>query len=363
MFKGPWIVLGGILAVAAAVFVASFTDAADGVATPAVQSAKTAKPGGSAPAAPASKSAAKSAADNSICFVCHLDLQKEQLTTIHQAEGIGCPRCHGSSADHMHDEMLMTKPDLLFGRQEVDAMCGKCHEEPHKEKTRQVKAFLEQWRGKDRPNGRVVSDRSICTDCHGTHNIIKNLGSKKSQEKKAEWINAFDGQSLAGWKPSGAAEWRVRSGRIVATPGAQPAVSDLWSQAEYGNLRLSVTFRAEWPIHAGIWLRGTDAAPGPRVEIFDSRQPAAHSGSLLIPSVGLALANLRKDLVDPEGWNTISVELRGDRVQVWANGEEIGAARITGPKKGRIGLHLEGGPNYKDAELSVREILVQRLPD
>lgn len=359
MNKGAWIACGGVLAVIAGISLATPSGAEDGIAPPKGNAAKPiAKPSVSS-----TKPATKAAADNSICFVCHLELQKEQLTVSHQAENIGCVRCHGSSADHMHDEMLMTKPDQLFGRQEVDAMCGKCHEEPHKEKAKEVKAFLDQWRGKDRPNGRVVSDRSICTDCHGTHNIVKALGAKKTQQQEAKWINAFDGRSLAGWKPSGKAVWKVRSGRIVAAPGEQPSASDLWSQAEYGNCRLSVTFRADWPIHAGIWLRGTDAAPGPRVEIFDRQQPPAHSGSVLIPGMGLALCNLRKDLVDPEGWNTISVELRGDRIQVWANGEEIGATRVTGPKKGRIGLHLEGGPSYKNAEISVREILVQPLRD
>jgi hypothetical protein len=82
------------------------------------------------------------------------------------------------------------------------------------------------------------------------------------------------------------------------------------------------------------------------------------TGSLVLPGRGLALVNLRADLFDPEGWNTISVEARGPRVQVWLNGEEIGAVRVSGPAAGRIGLHLEGGPAFAGGELAVREVQV-----
>jgi len=146
-------------------------------------------------------------ADNSLCYVCHLTLQTEEITAKHLAEGIGCEKCHGLSREHMHDEMLMTKPDRLYGRKQVDAMCADCHD--------------------NRP------------------------------------------------------------------------------------------------------------------------------GSVYVPGKGFALLNLREDLLDGDGWNTLTVEVRGPRAAVRLNGEEIGAVVIAGPREAHVGLHA-------DAEIVVREILIQK---
>ena len=298
-------------------------------------------------------------ADNGLCYVCHLTLKTEEITTTHLAEGHACTKCHGPSNDHMQDEMQMTTPDLLYGRTEVDGMCGKCHDDPHEDKPAEVKAFRDKWRGRPRPNGRAITETSICTDCHGTHNIDKELTA--DSDKKAEWVSVFNGTDLAGWHPSGDARWKVKLGRIVATPGPKTH-GDLWLDAAYEDYLMAVTFRVDGPIHAGIWLRATDADRGPRIEIFPSSKPRAFTGSVAVPGKGLALANLREDLFDAGGWNTLSMEVRGQRIAVWLNGAEVGAACCAGPPKGRIGLHIQGGPEHAGAELAVREVQLQKLP-
>jgi len=67
--------------------------------------------------------------ENSKCYVCHLDMKTEELTTDHLDMDVTCDECHGPSTEHMHDEMLMTEPDLKFGRSEVEKMCSNptCH--------------------------------------------------------------------------------------------------------------------------------------------------------------------------------------------------------------------------------------------
>jgi len=65
--------------------------------------------------------------------------------------------------------------------------------------------------------------------------------------------------------------------------------------------------------------------------------------------------------VDRESWNTISARIEGDKVQVWLNGEEIGSVRGVAPAKGKIGLYIEKHPASKSAELSVREVQIQKL--
>jgi len=300
----------------------------------------------------------KKLADNGECYVCHLALKTERITDIHAKEGVGCVKCHGASDDHMQDEMQMTTPDVLWGRRQVDAMCGKCHEEPHEDVEAKVKGFVAKWRGRQRPNGRAVNDKSICTDCHGTHNLDEK---KEFAQRLDEWTALFNGRDLTGWKPSGKADWKVKLGRISATPGS--GGGDLWARTELKNYLLAVTFRTDGPLHAGVWIRGADLKPGPRVEIFEQDDPEAFTGSVSVPDKGLALINLRKDLFDAIGWNTLSIEVRGPRVAVWLNGEDVGAVCCPGNEKGRIGLHVKGGPGRENAKLSVREVLVRELPE
>jgi hypothetical protein len=320
----------------------------------------------------AEKSTGEKPNGNSKCYVCHPILKTEEITTAHLDIGITCDECHGPSVEHMHDEMLMTKPDLLFGRAEVERMCSNptCHKpggdrlvygrQDHKDQAA-VKAFHEKWLHRVRPNGRFITVKSVCTDCHGTHNIVEEDETGPEGEQSGNWIAAFNGRDLTGWRPSGAASWTVKHSQLIGTPGANGKGGTLWTEAVYEDYLLVVTFRAKWPIHAAIWLRAAGSEKGPRVEIFENQKAAACTGSIWVPGKGLALANLRQDLVDRESWNTISVKVRDKRFQVWLNGEEVGAIRADGPAKGKIGLHIETQPAYKDAGLYVREVLIQRL--
>jgi len=271
----------------------------------------------------------------------------------------------------MHDEMLMTKPDLLFGRAEVRSMCSKCHksgqgldyytQQDHKN-PEAIDEFIEKWSGRMRPNGRAATQNSVCTDCHGTHNIANPLKTESEDKQSAEWIAAFNGLDLAGWQHSTNDSWTVKSGRIIGTPRGKPAT--LWTKAEYENFLLAVTFRATWPIRAGIQLRGSRSKPGARVQITEpsgKSKTRVYTGSVLLPGKGLALANLSGDLVDRESWNTLSIKVEGKRIQVWLNGEEIGAIRTEGPEKGRIGLYIGKQIASESTELAVREVLIQPL--
>lgn len=310
---------------------------------------------------------------NSKCYVCHAAMKTEELTVNHLALGVTCDQCHGLSTEHMHDEMLMTKPDLLFGRSEVREICSNCHKpgegrslyglEDHDSKA--VEEFIKKWRGRIRPNGRAVTHDSVCTDCHGTHNITKEAEQQTGNEQPVEWAALFNGSDITGWQSSGDVSWTVKRGRIIAAPGASGKSGVLWTKDEYEDYLLAVTFQATWPIHAGIWLRGTgaeqDAEKGARIEIFDSGQPMAFTGSVIVKGKGLALANLRDDLLDKESWNTLSAKVQGDRIQVWLNGKEIGVVRAAGAGKGKIGIYIEGKTASKSTELQVREVQIQKL--
>ncbi|MHC4120121.1 MAG: family 16 glycoside hydrolase [Planctomycetota bacterium] len=300
------------------------------------------------------------AGGNGKCYVCHPIMKTEELTTSHLEMGVTCDTCHGASTEHMHDEMLMTKPDLLFGRSQVRKMCSNptCHKsggdrelygrQDHMD-IEAVEAFFEKWTGRMRPNGRNITPDSICTDCHGTHNISEPQKAA-SEDEQPQWLTLFNGRDLKGWRHSDGDSWSVRSGRIVGAGGV------LWTEESYEDYLLAMTFRASWPIHAGIWSRGEGS---PRVEIFESGP--AFTGSVSVPGKGLALVNLHEDFEDRESWNTISIKVEGDRTQVWLNGEEIGVVRAAGPVRGRIGLYVSESEDSKRGQLVVREVLIQKL--
>ncbi|MHC4457808.1 MAG: hypothetical protein ACYS0I_12125 [Planctomycetota bacterium] len=109
--------------------------------------------------------------NNSLCILCHLDFDDEPITTDHLSNAITCAHCHGTSVAHMHDETMMTSPDVLYGRSQVNPMCNNCHK-PHKF-PRAVENFRKKWLGKKRENGRSIIEDSICTDCHGLHTIAR----------------------------------------------------------------------------------------------------------------------------------------------------------------------------------------------
>ena len=308
---------------------------------------------------------------NSKCYVCHPALKAEVITVDHLAMGITCDQCHGPSIEHMHDEMLMTEPDLLFGRSEVRTMCSdsSCHApvddratyglEDHQDPAK-VKEFHDEWLGRTRPNGRAITRNPVCTDCHGTHNLDEPL--RGDEEQEGPWVALFNGVDLTGWKRPVSKVWTVERGRLIGRLDAKAKPANLLSDTQFDNYLLAITFRAEWSVRAGVWLRHAGKHPGPRVEIFDRDEPPAFTGSLRVPGKGLAMVNLRKELTDRESWNTLSVRVEEDRVQVWLNGEEVGAVGVEGPGRGRIGIHLAGGSGASASQIEVREILVRSLP-
>ncbi len=102
-------------------------------------------------------------ADNSFCYVCHLNFQDEQFATWHQNANVGCMDCHGDSDLHSADESHVIPPDNMYKKSNVNASCTNCHSKATQEKQIGHRPFFE---GSD-------PDRKYCTDCHGNHSIPK----------------------------------------------------------------------------------------------------------------------------------------------------------------------------------------------
>lgn len=106
----------------------------------------------------------ESAADNSRCFVCHMNYAKEEIAVTHALAGIGCAKCHGPSDAHIADESWAsggngTAPDTIYPRDKINPSCMTCHSKD-KIDAPQHQAVLADSTG-----------ARVCTDCHGSHRL------------------------------------------------------------------------------------------------------------------------------------------------------------------------------------------------
>lgn len=102
-------------------------------------------------------------ADNSYCYVCHLNFQTEEFVGVHLAAGVGCERCHGISEPHMGDEESLTPPETMFAKPKVNASCmaSECHPKERMEAEIGHRPFFAD----------ADPQRKHCTDCHGAHRL------------------------------------------------------------------------------------------------------------------------------------------------------------------------------------------------
>lgn len=102
-------------------------------------------------------------ADNSRCFVCHINYMAEDIAVIHARADIGCNGCHGESDEHIADESWAsggngTAPDTMFPKPKINPFCMGCHTKDEIDIVQHEPLFAN-------------IDKMVCTDCHGEHRL------------------------------------------------------------------------------------------------------------------------------------------------------------------------------------------------
>jgi hypothetical protein len=105
----------------------------------------------------------ESMADNSRCFVCHVNYMQEKIAVTHANQNMGCAYCHGESDEHIADESWAsggngTAPDIMYPRDKINPFCMGCHTKD-KIDTEQHKPLF------------AGNEEKFCTDCHGEHRL------------------------------------------------------------------------------------------------------------------------------------------------------------------------------------------------
>ncbi len=99
-------------------------------------------------------------ADNSRCYVCHINYEEEALTFVHAMADIGCEQCHGSSDAHCSDEDNITPPDIMYPAAKIDSFCMGCHTKDKIDIPVHNSVL---------PN--IGTEEGYCTECHGEHRL------------------------------------------------------------------------------------------------------------------------------------------------------------------------------------------------
>jgi 3-keto-disaccharide hydrolase len=210
------------------------------------------------------------------------------------------------------------------------------------------------------------------------------------------FVSLFDGQTFKGWKvPQGDnGHWKILDGVIDYDASSEaPGDKNLWTEKEYGDFVMLVDWRIkETPyINPRVPIIKPDGTHKLNAEGQEIRTSVPDSDSgILLRGQGKSQINIwcwpigsgevygyRMDKTMPASvragvtpktnadknigeWNQFEITVRGDRVSVKLNGEQVlENAQLPGlPRRGPIALQHHGGKN-KEGQWSSPPALVQ----
>lgn len=153
---------------------------------------------------------------------------------------------------------------------------------------------------------------------------------------------AFTGTTLAGWRPTGGADWRIENGEIVGAVKTGPGM--LVSDAKYQDVVVRMLFQCSGDCGAGVLLsveKQGDQVSGPYVSltkgdiggygvtfdakgsVVDRKAVAGRGGArqpVTVPGVDIPAVNAP---VIHEGWNHLQIYYRLGNVRAVLNGANM----------------------------------------
>ena len=153
-------------------------------------------------------------------------------------------------------------------------------------------------------------------------------------EQRTEWVDLFDGQSLAGWRPYGkpvdtpiGEGWKVEDGLLHKLPGVKGG--DIISVRQFTDFELEWEWRLAKGANNGLKYCVTEqrpGAPGYEYQMIDdlSEKIKTQLPKILTASFYEVLAPAADKPIKPAGeWNMSRIVIRGDSVEHWLNGQRV----------------------------------------
>jgi hypothetical protein len=188
--------------------------------------------------------------------------------------------------------------------------------------------------------------------------LVLALTPLLGMQTSSPWVPLFNGKDLSGWKNNGHNKFVVEKGTIIGESTTKE-YGYLTTDKTYRNFNLKLQFRPLASGNSGVFTRsriiGMDPEHGPDIEGMQVEvDPSVgnHTG-------GIYESGGRGWLIQPtaEGekalkpghWNTLEIEVHGNRYVTRLNGVQIVDYTDTAPKftDGVIGLQLHMGGGVK----------------
>ncbi|MEX2592192.1 MAG: DUF1080 domain-containing protein [Anditalea sp.] len=189
------------------------------------------------------------------------------------------------------------------------------------------------------------------------------VGCSAPVENEEGWINLLDGNSLNGWTSvAGEADFTVEDEIIIGTAVANTPNTFLISDQEYEDFILELEIKVDdESSNSGVMVRGQYDPEGKegkgrvygyQVEM-DPKERAWSAGiydearrGWLYP---LSLNPDARSAFKPEEFNAYRIEVIGNEIKTWLNGQEVAYLVDDTDAKGMIGLQVHSISNPEDA--------------
>lgn len=183
------------------------------------------------------------------------------------------------------------------------------------------------------------------------------------KEGEKGWESLFNGKDLKGWKAIGKADWSVKDGVLIGKQAKDGSPGDLFSEKEFDDFELSVTYKCIWPCNSGVWFRYQNPKLAYQADILEYKDPEAYSGTVYSPGYkGLFYSrNLDKNIEKRNDWNQFLIRAEGQQITVWLNKKKVGEFKNDRTMKGRVGFQVHPGDEFKNMQIQVKEIKIRLL--
>jgi 3-keto-disaccharide hydrolase len=187
-------------------------------------------------------------------------------------------------------------------------------------------------------------------------------------------VALFNGKDTSGWVQVLDSKWTVEEGVLLARQdpkGRRGGESWLITEKDFTDFLLAVKFRVTAGGNSGVFLRDPftradrlaapdGGNPGPWESGIEANinavDPEYPTGSIW------AIAKGTKGVEHAGDWNDMVIEVRGDKVSTWVNGQPaVSNATQTRTQRGGIGLQRHGTPAYADKLVEFKQIDIQEL--
>jgi len=179
---------------------------------------------------------------------------------------------------------------------------------------------------------------SSCNNQTNTSNEVSNADSVETSKQNGEWIDLFDGKSLAGWHgynkgTDSVNNWIIEDGALVCLGASEHDTGgDIVTEREFANFELEWEWKLEAGSNSGVMYHVVEDPKykgpyetGPEYQMIDDEGWPGGLEEWQKTGVDYAM-NLASDkkVVKPIGeWNSSKIVYNDGHVEHWLNGDKI----------------------------------------